>query len=278
MNNTLHQVILHILRPLVRILHRYGVAFGEFSQLARKVYVEAAEQALLKTGEKATTSRIAITTGLTRKEVAQLRAAPEETLIQSTRYNRGVRVIDGWQHDPAFVDARGKPLKLVLQGPLPSFEQLVARYSGDMPYRAMLKELVQNKLAVELADGKVELLADAYIPLADEEEVLNILGSDVRLLMHSIEHNLDAPVEQRYFQRKVSYDNLPIEAVETFRRMARADSMALLVKFNEWLAIHDRDNRPLAQGSGRMRAGVGIYYFEEAVTPHADDKDTNNAD
>lgn len=107
MKSTVHQIVLHILRPLIRILHRKGLAFGEFSLLARKVYVEIAEEALRQADEKPTSSRIAISTGLTRKEVAQLRQHDAEQLVNVARYNRSVRVIGGWLNDPDFNTAAG---------------------------------------------------------------------------------------------------------------------------------------------------------------------------
>ena len=69
----------------------------------------------------------------------------------------------------------------------------------------------------------------------------------------------------RFFQRKVSYDNLPVEVLGKLRRMTRAKAQRLLESMNQWLSEHDRDLTPLVEGTGRKRAGVGIYYFEEDV-------------
>lgn len=273
MNTTLHQIVLHILRPLIRILHRKGLAFGEFSLLARKVYVEIAEEALTQAEEKPTSSRIAISTGLTRKEVAQLRQHDAEKLVDVARYNRSVRVIGGWINDPDFNTPTGEPATLVLQGTLPSFEALVSRYSGDMPCRAMLRELLQTGVVCQNSDDSVTLMTDAYIPQGSETEKLSILATDVALLVNTINHNLVCEAEDRRFQRKVSYDNLPTEALPQFKQMVNEDAMALLLKLNAWLAQQDRDHNPEASGSGRMRAGLGIYYFEEPVQPSSAQQD-----
>lgn len=273
MNTTLHQIVLHILRPLIRILHRKGLAFGEFSLLARKVYVEMAEEALNQAEEKPTSSRIAISTGLTRKEVAQLRQHDAEKLVDVARYNRSVRVIGGWINDPDFNTPLGQPATLTLQGSLPSFEALVGRYSGDMPCRAMLRELLQTGVVSQASDDSVTLMTDAYIPQGSEIEKLSILATDVALLVNTINHNLLCEAEERHFQRKVSYDNLPTEALPQFKQLVNTDAMALLLKLNTWLAQQDRDHNPEASGSGRMRAGLGIYYFEEPVQPSSAQQD-----
>lgn len=265
MSSVLFRATRLILKSLVRILHRKGVAFGEFSQLVKQVYVEVSEEALQNAGERPTTSRIAITTGLTRKDVAKLRqitAGDGETATNS--YNRGIRVMSGWLQDAEFLDADGKPAPLPVQGKTGSFAALVGRYSGDMPYRAMLNEMSRLGAVVETDDGRVALLGGGYIPHADEDEKLSILGTDVSELIGTIDHNLNAKTREALrFQRKVSYDNLPAEALPVFRQMVEDDGMALLIRFNEWLAEQDRDSNPQAGGSGRMRAGVGIYYFEE---------------
>lgn len=263
MNRKLQAIVLQILRPLARLLVRRGMAFGEFSQLARQAYVDAAAETLQSMGEKATHSRVAIATGLTRKEVSQLRGSDESAIKPlQQRYNRSVRVISGWLNDPMFYTQPQRELSLA------QFEQLVARYSGDMPYRAMLKELLHSGVVAVTEHDTVVLLTDAYVPQTDVAEKLAILGQDVSLLIKTIEHNLqDVPDLERRFQRKVSYDNLPQEAVNAFRQLASQDSMALLVQFNAWLAQHDRDSNPQAEGTGRFKAGVGIYYFEEIVLP-----------
>ncbi len=261
------QAARRILKPLVRILYRKGIAFGEFSQLARQMYVEVTEEMLAAAGEKPTTSRIAIATGLTRKDVAQLRQAPDDGLPTSS-YNRGARVLTGWLHDIEFQDeTTGKPASLPLHtnSGAGSFAALVNRYSGDMPYRAMLQEL-ERLGAVQLdAAGQVQLIGGGYIP-QDELEKLSILGTDVAALISTIENNLIAQDRAALrFQRKVSYDNLPVEAIPVFKQMVDKDALDLLIKFNGWLATQDRDSNPQVSGTGKMRAGVGIYYFEESL-------------
>ncbi|QLQ30377.1 MAG: hypothetical protein HZT40_00715 [Candidatus Thiothrix singaporensis] len=276
MTSMLYRATRKILKALVRILHRKGMAFGEFSLLVKQVYVEVSEEALKADGERPTTSRIAIATGLTRKEVAQLRQAADEDELASTgSYNRGARVMTGWLQDAEFLDTEGKPAVLPVQGDVGSFAALVSRYSGDMPYRAMLREM-ERVGAVQEDEECVRLLGDGYIPHADEDEKLGILGTDVSALVGTIDHNLKVKTRQQlYFQRKVSYDNLPVEALPVFKEMVSKDGMDLLIRFNQWLAVQDRDSNPQASGSGRMRAGVGIYYFEEPVSKQADEGTTD---
>ena len=61
-----------LLRPLVRILLRHGVTYGEFSEVVKTVYVKIAAQEFRVPAKKMSKARIAIVTGLTRKEVQRL--------------------------------------------------------------------------------------------------------------------------------------------------------------------------------------------------------------
>jgi len=69
-----------------------------------------------------------------------------------------------------------------------------------------------------------------------------------------------------FFQRKVMYDNVPVEVLEEFRRLSNAQAQTLLERLDKWLSQHDRDTHPGTNGTGRMRTGIGIYYFEENMT------------
>jgi hypothetical protein len=61
-----------LLKPLVRILIRNSVSFAEFSEIAKDVYVEVASSDFQLPDKNMTQGRIAILTGLTRKEVNRL--------------------------------------------------------------------------------------------------------------------------------------------------------------------------------------------------------------
>ena len=274
MNSTLRTAFYQILKGLMRILYRKGVAFGEFTQWAKQAYVDVVEEELTRLGERPTTTRIAVITGLTRKEVTVLRQA--EVTELAPRFNRVLRVLNGWINDSSFLNDQGQPLTLAFRGSEPSFEQLVQRYSGDMSSFAMLDEMRRVQLVEVLADGAVKLLSPIYIPDSSDEAQLQLLGTDVSLLLMTIEHNLVAPVDERFYQRKVSYNNLPQEVLPAFRSFVRADAHELLLRFNQWLYQHDRDSNPELEGSGRMQAGVGIYYFEHAVETKAKDSQHEN--
>lgn len=263
----LFAAILRLLRPLVRILLRNGISYGTFSDLAKWVYVDVADKEFQIEGRKQSISRISVLTGLSRKEIMRVKQflKPDDR-DSSERYNRAARVISAWRRESAFLDKRENPLPLPMDGPGASFSALVKRFSGDVPPRAILDELQRVGAVERMADGCIRLLARAYIPETDDTDKLNILGTDVGHLISTIAHNLAPDRAGPYFQRKVAYDSLPDDALPEFRELSARRAQSLLEDLDRWLARHDRDVNPKVKGSGRNRAGLGIYYFEEPIS------------
>lgn len=262
-----------ILRPLVRILLRNGISYGTFADLAKREFLDVAAREFSVKGRKQTVSRIAVLTGLTRKEVKRLsEQEPSADRSSADRYQRAARVVAGWRRDGAFLDPEGVPAVLSIGGTENSFQVLVRRYSGDIPYRAILDELVADGSAVQLDGQRIQLTGRAYVPCRDETMKLHILGVDTAFLIDTIGHNIDAPGPEARFQRKVMYDNLPDEALPQFRRLSAGAAQRLLETLDVWLARHDRDSNPKAAGHGRNTAGVGIYYFESPASETEEDR------
>src|SRR5262249_21174582 len=117
-------------RPLVKMLIRHGIAFGEFAEVLKTVYVDVAAHDFPLDDRKVSGSRIAILTGLTRKDVRRLQlllAEPEGSLEATGNLNRATRVLSGWYQDSDFTGPYGIPLELPFDGPV-SFSSLVRKY------------------------------------------------------------------------------------------------------------------------------------------------------
>lgn len=267
LQNILNAAVRRVLRPLVRILLRNGVAYGAFADMAKRVFVEVASDEFGIPGRKQTVSRVAVITGLTRKEVNRLQSLEvgDDSAI-GERYNRAARVVAGWVRDQRFHDAAGDPLPLPFDGgDGPSFSELVRLHSGDMPARAILDELQRVNAVSAEPDGRWRLGARVYIPQTGDADKLHILGTDVGSLIATIDHNMQHASTDPRFQRKVAYDNLPVEAIPEFRKLSADKAQHLLEELDRWLSQHDRDMNPDVEGSGRKAAGIGIYYFEHDV-------------
>lgn len=259
-NQALVTAILTLLKPLVRILLRNGIAHDSFVDLTKRVYVDVAFNEFVIPGKKQTISRVSVLTGLTRKEVSRL--AQQDTpddLGANDRYNRAVRVISGWLNNPGFVDSQGEPRDLPIEGNPLSFSELVRSYSGDIPTQAMLAELVRVRAVEKLEDGRVRLRQHAYIPSSDPVDKIYILGTDVAELTSTIDHNLNPGDQPLFFQRKVSNNNFPALSLTQFRELSATKAQGLLEDLDSWLSEQELQSDT---NSERLKVGLGIYYFQ----------------
>ena len=263
--------VIRLLRPLVLILLRNGVSFQSFSDLAKWVYVDVATKDFCIKGRKQSISRVSVVTGLSRKEVLRVKqiAKPDDR-ESCEKYNRAARVIAAWRRESDFTDEKGKPIPLPLAGPGATFSALVKRFSGDIPVRATLDELIRINAVQLLKDGQVCLIERSFIPQNIDADKFHILGKDSGHLISTIAHNLDQDQENLFFQREVAYDNLPNEILPKFQKLAAKKAQSLLEGLDKWLAKHDRDVSTTVNGQGRNIAGLGIYYFEE---PYQNEED-----
>jgi hypothetical protein len=252
-----------LLRPLVRLLLRNGIPYRTFSDIAKQVYVDVAMEDFGLPGRKQSKSRVSILTGLSRKDVLRVRRLPPtDDLGAGERYNRAARVVAGWVRDPRFCNGSGNPAELPFEEGSSSFRELVKTYSGDAPARAVLDELLRVGTVERKPDGMIRLLERSYIPKRGEIEKIGILGVDTSYLIGTIDHNIRHP-DAPFFQRKVCYDNLPEEALPELEKIAAGRGQALLESLDGWMSTRDRDVNPGIPGTGRVRAGVGIYFFRE---------------
>lgn len=269
MNNSssaLTQAISTLLRPLVKLLLRNGIAFNALSELLKKLYVDVAESEFSLDGKKPSISRIAILTGLNRKEVVRVKALDAIDLSEITKqFNRAARVISGWRRDSDFHTDTGEVANLSLDDGLYSFKILVKRYSGDIPPAAIVDEMLNAGAIERLQDGKLKLLQHAYIPSSDTDEKFRILGTDVRDLIQTIDHNIIDLSASPFFQRKVAYDAVRSSALPMLKEQLSNRAQLCLEELDVLLAGHDSDANANTEEVGTHRIGLGIYYFEEKI-------------
>lgn len=270
LRQALTAAVLQLLRPLVRVLLRHGMAHDEFAELARRAYVDVAERDFSLRGRKQTTSRISVITGLNRKEVARLQALnaagqPGEAAFAAT-LNRAARVVVGWQRDHSGDD--GAPLELDAA----QFAALVRKHSGDMPARAVLDELRHTGTVMVSDTGSYRLQREGYVPQATDARKVTLLGQHAADLLDTIDHNLNQSADAARLQQRVFADNIPPEKVERVREAMRRAGLQALAEARTSLIEHDAGDT--APQPGARRVTLGVYYSEaEAAaaggpTPH----------
>ena len=261
MQASLQKAVMHALAPLVRLLLRHGVSHAAFADWAKQVYVNVASAEFGIGAKRPSVSRIAIVTGINRKEVKRIADLPAEVDTGVSRHNRAVRVVTGWLRDEEFRTARGKPRVLAYGDAGDSFNRLVRKHGGDVPARALLDELV--RVGTVTRDGsRVELVRGGYVPHRSEEALLDLFATSARDLLTTLEHNLAGEGPKR-LQMSVAYDNVTDEGLAAFRKLSGERAMKLLRELDAELSPYDRDLHPDVEGEGRHRTGLGVYYIED---------------
>lgn len=200
LHKALVMLMVRILRPVVRMALRNGMSNIEFEDISRWVFVDVAlhDPLLSLSGRnKQFKSRAAILTGLSRKEVMRLSRQPNpaengEVLCR----NRAARVLGGWM-SPPYADSRGKPRVLSIKEGSDSFMQLVRSCGGDVPYRAILDELMECG-AVERVNGKgLRLKGNGRLYPRGSLESLTRAGENLEGALASIDKHLAQDREAR---------------------------------------------------------------------------------
>jgi hypothetical protein len=264
----LTQAAREVLRPIVRRLLAARIPFGQLERRLRELFVEIAAEDFKLPEKVQTDSRIALLTGINRKEVRRIRGlgdmvAPEPSTFQR---NQMASLISRWTSDRRFRDESGKPRTLPYRTKRgPSFVELVRTVKTDLPPRAIMDELVRVG-AVRLSDDQVQLVSDSYVPTLSSPDKLAMLADDPAELVETMLGNIFADGNELLLQRKVSFDNIGEEGLEQLRAQVRREGERFLRRMSELLAHYDRDRNAKAPGGDRLAAGVGLYYFEKEAT------------
>ena len=250
-----------LFRPIARIMLRSGVNWQQLAEICKATYVEVASEDFGIRGRPTNVSRVAILTGLTRREVRRLRNLLEDADPEVfNRMNYATRVLSGWHQDAEFVDADGKPAELLPTGSGQTFEALCDRYSGDVAASTMLKELKHVGAVVENAAGKLIVTRRDYSPrLMDPERMLSS-GSVLEDIGYTVAYNLHrSESDPGRFDRRATNTRMPASAVPAFREFLEEEGQAFLEKVDDWLTEHEIEDGDDESG---IRLGLGAYWIE----------------
>lgn len=236
-----------LLAPIARLLVARGVPIAEVIERLKLHFVRAARD---QAGGRATDSRMAVMTGLQRRDVARLLAAPE---AERRKVNHLSRLVALWQTDPRFA---GRDLP---RNGEDSFEALAQTIRRDVHPRSMLEQLVQaGTVQIDAAD-RVHLRQSSYQPLAGSEEQMAYLADNAGDFLATVTGNVLAQ-SAPFFERAVHYNGLSKAAVAALDARFREGQMALLLDLNASAA------RLAEESPGRHRFRAGGYF-------HARDED-----
>ncbi|MFV2061853.1 MAG: DUF6502 family protein [Gammaproteobacteria bacterium] len=265
-NKIINRAVIKILQPLVRILLRHNISHSEFTELARHAYVSVAFKHFSIPNRKKTNSRVSVITGLSRKEVVRVAEIEEEKAAETRGpINRATRVVNGWLKDKDFLNSENKPRQLNLQEGEHGFEELVKRYSGGTPARAILDELLRVGAVERLDKKNIKLNHYGYLPENSDSELIDVFSTHVADLLDTCNFNLNRKKsELARFQRQVTYVDVPVSLADEFQAHSHEQLLSLVVEMNQWLATKN-DALEETSTEPTCRVGIGTYFFKNEI-------------
>ena len=240
---------------------RAGMNWQELADICKATYVEVATEDFGIRGRPTNISRVAILTGLTRREVRRLRNLLEKESPEIfSRMNYATRVLSGWYQDEEFRDEAGHPAPLPPLGEHQSFESLCNKYSGDVAATTMLKELKHVGAVEESADGTLLVKARVYMPTMTDPERMLSSGSVIEDMGYTVAYNLHrAETDPGRFERRATNTRMPKSALPEFREFIEIEGQAFLEHVDAWLTDHEIKD---GDDKNSIRLGLGAYWIE----------------
>ncbi len=245
-----------ILTPLAVAMVARGVTLGAATEALKRAMLAAA---LREGEERKTDSKVALLTGLHRKDVRRLRSDTAEPADRKS-LNFSALVIGYWISASEFLGADGQPRELHREatGDGPGFDDLIRQTRIDAAPGTVVQTLIDQGVVTETRDGAFRLSEHAYVPETESEELIAAFQATLTPHLETAVHNLlaagDAP---RHFDRIVRYSHLSDAAIGELEAIASESAQRMLEDLNtKARAFQERDAG--TGGKGRFTAGAFV--------------------
>jgi len=263
------------LKPIARLCIHFGIDHRHISEMLKAAFVSVAKEEFKVNGKSQTDSRIALLTGVHRKDVRRLLGrAPEKT----TGHQQGLvaNLIAQWLGTPELLNQDGEP-KPIPRNPHPdykiSFISLAETLTNDIHPRALMDECLNRGIIKLTDDGMVHLIVESLIPADDLDEKAHFFGQNIHDHISAAEHNLNGD-QPPFLDRFVWHEGLSEADVKVVAAAARKAAMNALKQVNNQAIQHKQQH----YGDGtkpEFRIHFGTFFYSSRVQA-ADIKDEPN--
>jgi hypothetical protein len=268
--------LLHgLMRPLVRLLIARGVTAPAFYRVLKRVYVQEAHAAFRIDAEPPTDSRIALLTGVHRRDVRKILEAGDDGWEDARRKSAAFATVLGrWLSRPDLTGPDGAPLPLSRSGAEGrDFDSLVREVSTDIRPRTVLDELLRQGLVRVGEDGLLRVAAAPVAGPGSDEDRLVFFAANLGDHLAAAAENLLAETPP-HFERSVFYTRLSAASVDRIEGQARAQGQALLEEINRAGGAAQEADRGATDNAARFRLGI-FFYRQPGPGPAGADDDDN---
>lgn len=252
-----------ILRPLMRLAIRIGLRYDEFSEILKGAYIESAVRDGVGHEVPITRARIAMATGLPRREVD--RFLEDTALLQPAQSLNTVvtMVLHMWSTEPLYLGPYGLPLEIRFdRNPSRCVVDLVRRASPASDPHEILEALIASGAVMRNEDDTLRVIDRSYmVTKVMSASGLELFGNTVSHLANTFEHNLQ-DTGTKLLQRSVVADQgLPVDLMPEFQAFLNKRVQAMLIEVDDW--IGGRVGVELQADRPRIQTGVSVFHYIE---------------
>ena len=259
-----------VLRPVVKILLRYSIGFSEFVEAVKTTYVDVASSEFGIRRRPTNISRVAVMTGLTRKEVRRIRTKIENGQdAPNVKTTPLAEIIHRWHSEHDYIDSHGRPIPLPFSGSDKSFSALVKQFGGDVPPGAMRTELKRVGSIEEADDGLLHVRNRTLVPDDVTERLYTSLVHAVYPLLSTIcaTYSSEESTDENFPTVFSAFSaNTRIRIVARLRRICADRLRSHSESFDDLCSLVTRTEfyeNSLVQIAKEKPVAIGLFYFEE---------------
>jgi hypothetical protein len=262
LQNKILKALFVALKPLAKVLLQTGIGYREFADVAKAAFIYEATAGYGLRGRATNISRVAVMTGVARKEVKKVRAnSLDDLLSNSINESPASVILSRWHNDERFCDQKNGPFILNFDGGQNSFSNLVSSYAGDIPPGAMRTELMRVGAVKEVEDRKLQVLKRYFVPSDIDNKLLiglaDVVGADLNTLAFNC---APGKLSGARFHRVVSVDGMPEDCLQDVQEEAKKRLSGLADEFDDFLVGQVASDKSQALSSGQV--GIGLFYYE----------------
>lgn len=266
------QAFRQMLGAVVRLGLRNGVNYVEMSNIMKGLYVEIAAKEYGIKGRETNVSRMAMMTGLDRKEIKRIKdlMANQATPILLPEPDKVTRILHEWLHNPAYGQNK-QPMPLSFDKGENSFSTLVHEFGGGVAPVTVLREFQRSQMVIEEA-GQLKLVKQDYIPnyhsaATKSPEYVSpqaITQGSSMIVDHvnTIFHNLyreDTSADQQLDMR-ATHHAVDAAKVPAFYQLVGDLGDEFLERIDTWL--EQNAGNDAGTPTKTVRLGAGVYSIE----------------
>ena len=255
------------LRPLMRVVFRYGVTYQELLEVMRALYIYSLRDRAEANEQVPTASRLALMAGITKGEVKDLferRAIKAQLRAQANvRLDQLTMLLGKWHDDPQFSTPYGAPLDLSLTGrdSFKSFDELLAASGTELGREEAIEALLTNKCAEIHSASFIRCVSRSYFPKGKDLSRVARLARLGKAVNSTYVHNLFREGDEpSFFEASLISDfPLSLHGRNSVLRQVRDDGQEFINGFDRWISSKQSD----FEGRDGERYGVTAFFFHQ---------------